>query len=141
MRNLAVAKGSKAVHPIGHPISHSTNSGFALPPPASNRPFGVILTLQLSGMYDLASCMGEPLFFPSLRVGVGKNANSLRGSRTSTPAAITPAIAFMSSTAFSYPGVPRLGKNPYPVPDRGGAELGRGETRPFRIVPERVKVL
>ena len=72
MRNLAVAKGSKAVHPIGHPISHSTNSGFALPPPASNRPFGVILTLQLSGMYRRVSWDGTPLFFASLRVGVGQ---------------------------------------------------------------------
>src|SRR5690606_30174333 len=32
VRNLAVPKGSKSVHPTGHPISHSTHEGFRLWP-------------------------------------------------------------------------------------------------------------
>jgi len=31
-RNLAISNGCKAVHPIGHPMSHSLNSGFKGPP-------------------------------------------------------------------------------------------------------------
>src|ERR1041385_5593409 len=31
--NLSVAKGAKAVHPIGQPMSHSTHSGFGPPRP------------------------------------------------------------------------------------------------------------
>ena len=30
--NLAVSNGSKSVHPMGHPMSHSTHIGFNLPP-------------------------------------------------------------------------------------------------------------
>ena len=31
-RNLPVSKGSQSVHPMGQPISHSTNAGFSGPP-------------------------------------------------------------------------------------------------------------
>ena len=31
-RYLSVANGSKAVHPMGHPMSHSTQSGLSWPP-------------------------------------------------------------------------------------------------------------
>ena len=30
--NLSVSKGSQSVHPMGHPISHSTHNGFSVPP-------------------------------------------------------------------------------------------------------------
>ena len=30
--NLSVANGSKSVHPMGHPMSHSTQVGFSCPP-------------------------------------------------------------------------------------------------------------
>ena len=92
-------------------------------------------------MYCLYSCDGTPVFFASLRVGVGQNANRFEGRRTSSPAASRLASSFIRPSVSSYDGSPCFGKYPYPVPDVGGAELGRGETFPFRIVPERVKVL
>lgn len=93
-------------------------------------------------MYCRSSCDGTPVFFASLRVGVGQNSNLFAGrvaqpcSSSRTAASIWSVGLGLSPSAF-----PGLSQYPNPVPDVGGSELGRGETLPFRIVPERVKVL
>ena len=95
---------------MGHAISHSTNSGFVLPPSALNEPSGSILARQLSGMYLLTSCPGVPVFFASLLVGVGQKANSFFGSRAGSPAHSLRTVSFSFSSSSEYRGSCILGK-------------------------------
>ena len=59
--HLSVANGSKSVHPIGHPISHSTQSGFNFPlvllttmPKLTCLPFAILRCTTLVPMWPLS---------------------------------------------------------------------------------------
>ena len=73
-RNLTVPKGSKAVHPSGHPMSHSTHVGFSGPPPACRPAPPSFLTASvrlMPGCALLVAVFLEPELFASPAVGVG----------------------------------------------------------------------
>ncbi len=52
---LSIAKGSKSVHPIGQPISHSTHCGFNFPPTWAAS-VGVLRLLSLGALVSFALC-------------------------------------------------------------------------------------
>lgn len=146
-RNLRVSKGPKLFHLRGKPINHSSHWGFVRPGGSLlNVIFPVVLsvhirTRQLRGMYARFSWEGEPEFLASLYVGVGQNPNRFGGRVMHLCPDWASICANRSSLSASGIGLPGTPQYPNPVADVGGAELGRGETFPFRIVPERVKVL
>jgi hypothetical protein len=60
LRDDGVAEASKAVHPRGNPMSHSTHVGFRLPPATA-----------FSGKLFRWCWLGPPLLLASCTVGVG----------------------------------------------------------------------
>ena len=69
-RNLSVAKGSKAVYPSGHPMSHSTHVGFSCPPlPA---PIFWASPMLAADFFSICQCPVPP-HRPGVR-GVGHDA-------------------------------------------------------------------
>lgn len=73
-RNLSVSNGFDSVHPIGHPMSHSTQSGFRGPP-----------VWAFSGRLFLLICADPPLFAASCVVGVAHLSRALTASMSVPP--------------------------------------------------------
>lgn len=65
--HLAIPNGSKAVHPRGHPISHSTHVGFRAPPSSS----GVTIDRIASREREPPHSSSRPTAWPAIAVGVG----------------------------------------------------------------------
>ena len=142
--DLTIAKGRKPVHPSGHPISHSTHSGFSAPPlfaayfPRSLKP---------SAIFTSSSSIFPPFPFtrlpgvPALGVGhIGGVASGFfgfliwRGRTWSLRYSCEQFPVFFQSCAVG------VRHNPYPLSFVRCSGMNRSEHSPFRIVPHRGQV-
>jgi hypothetical protein len=138
LRDDGVSEGSKAVHPRGNPISHSTHVGFNIPPAALGR-----------GIPFLPYCSAFDFLPESLRqsraVGVGHSprATAFTAIERSTvpflpsgrrPVGLIPLRTPFPPFASLAAGV---GHNPDSIPPVWCANGGSGNTVPFRVIPER----
>lgn len=158
MRDDRVAQFFKAVHPIGNPMSHSTQSGFNCPPSAAitawsslsfdrSAPFFRVsdagddpLCIDDVGVGHFFAAAGNPflgfsrsklpLFCASFARGVGQI--GFRKSRGERPAERS-AIAFVLLASG-------VGNNPDPVSPVRGTNGARRYAMPFRIIPDRGQV-
>lgn len=164
-----VAEASDAVCPIGNPISHSENSGFSEPwigrPSASCTAFGSWSRCGLPPLESFRKVLSQPFgCFQSRAAGVGhvrpgrfasRIASSItatcvvsfhcprgcnRAASFSAASCDTPSLAFARGVAHNVPGAGGVGNDPDPVSLVRRTNGGRGDTMPFRIVPERHEV-
>ena len=156
---MPVANGFKSVHPMGHPISHSTHVGFNSPPICSlngrelrsivawlafplrqSRAVGVAKVRALSASISVPpsralSGVTKPPFVPRLLVGVGHcftNSCGLgaRPLANSGLRIVLRAIAAMGVCSHK----------PEPVPLMGGTNVGSSQHCPATVIPERGQV-
>jgi hypothetical protein len=125
--HYAISEGSKSVHPMGNPISHSTHVGFNSPPFAA-RTATARLVMVLRGppfiRAFIAKC-ATGVFPSSCATGVG---NHDPGSRERIEGAPWFAVAV---------GVCNHEESPPEMRRTNGC---RRYARPFRVVPERGQV-
>ena len=122
LRDDGVAEGSKAVHPSGNPMSHSTHVGFRQPPTAVAKPSpdvaehpAIVIAILRRRRPHHTSRNPICLCTPSLRV-----ARSL--------------VDLGRQPVVHAPGV---GHDPDPVASVRRTNGGSRNTVPFRIIPER----
>ena len=96
LRDDGVTEPSKAVHPMGYPMSHSTQFGFKAPPTT-------VLSSQPPQLPPRVIREGFPLFLLSDRLGVGHKPDPIspvrgtKGTRRQTiPFRIVPALGQVS---------------------------------------------
>jgi len=150
LRDNGVAEGSKAVHPRGNPMSHSTHVGFSEPPIwFANRPetWSVSFGRMPPGVGSLsAKFTARPSSFPEgplLRpswlkpCGVGHSPCRAIAPKVGLSAAPELAERLKKLPLSTVTGV---GNNPNPVPLVRRTNGGSWNAVPFRIKPERGQV-
>ena len=108
---------------MGHPISHSTHSGFRAPPATA-----------LRGLEFLLSWLGAPLFLASWQVGVG---NLSIIAHSAGFGALLPSLNRFDRGFIVAVGVPHhvFCENPDAVAFVGSTEVGSSQHEPCSMIP------
>lgn len=124
LRDDGVSEGSKAVHPIGNPISHSTHVGFS-PPRFPELTPSTIPTVRGSEDCCLPGAFDMPAF-QSPAFGVGQiGLRKFLGERPADRSAI--AFVLLASG---------VGNNPDAISSVRGTNGTRRNAMPFRVIPD-----
>jgi hypothetical protein len=127
LRDEGVSEGSKSVHPVGNPMSHSTHVGFKLP-------VTTLTPCDCNPSRRFAVGVGSMPRSTALTITV-RDVIVLRG-----PPFIRCFIAMCASGVLPSSWATGVGHKPDPVPPVRGADGASRDAVPFRVIPARGQV-
>jgi hypothetical protein len=131
LRNYGISEGSKSVHPLGNPMSHSTHVGFNAPPAAAITAWSNLSFDRFLPFFLVKAAGLEP--FAIVADGVGHNPYFAIAPNVGRNAAPELAERLKYAPLSTVTGV---GNNPEPVASVRGTNGGSRYAMPLSIVPD-----